>query len=39
MENEQCFFTFTFIKIKLENKLIVHLEQVIWMLNQKQFTL
>jgi hypothetical protein len=39
MENEQGFSMFTFIKNKLEKKLIMKLEQVIQMFNQKKFTL
>ncbi len=39
VEDEQCFFTLIFMKIKLKNRLTKHLELVIWMLNQKFFTI
>jgi hypothetical protein len=39
VEDEQCFFRLTFMKFKLRNQLIVHLELGIWMFNQKLFTM
>jgi hypothetical protein len=38
VEDEQCFFTLTFMKTKLKNQLTKHLELFIWMFNQKFFT-
>ncbi len=39
VENECCFFTLTFMKIKLWNQLTKHLELVIRLFNEKFFTL
>ncbi len=37
--DEWCFFTLTFMRTKLKNWLTLHLELVIWTVNQKFFTM
>jgi hypothetical protein len=39
IEDEQCFFTLTFMKTKLKNLLMKHLELIIVMFNQRFFTM